>query len=236
MPMPSGSGPNRATRRYRTDTRRISRGLFEAGIILILFGTDPHHRQTGQSGEVAHRRRQQAHRRRPRAGAGRHAQDLQLRGLSQPSGHQELRGQVPRQDRGLDVQRRRRGHHQASQRGRLRHLQRQLHRDQPTGDRRTAASAQPQLPAQHLQRVADVHQPVVRPGLAVHRAVHHLHHRNGLAHRPSASRHRCAQEPLRSVVGSQVQGQDRDHRRLAHRHGDGAAETGHYRRQHVVVR
>ena len=26
-----------------------------------------------------------------------------------------------------------------------------------------------------------LHQPLVRPGLAVHRAVHHLHHRNGLA-------------------------------------------------------
>ena len=75
------------------------------------------------------------------------------------------------------------------------------------------------------QRLADLHQPVVRPGLAVHRAVHHLHHRNRLAQRPSARRHRRTEEPVRIAVGSAVQEQDRDPRRLAHRDGDGVAEA-----------
>ena len=47
----------------------------------------------------------------------------------------------------------------------------------------------------------------------------------GLAQRPSARRHRCAEEPVRVAVGSAVQEQDRDPRRLAHRDGDGVAEA-----------
>ena len=47
------------------------------------------------------------------------------------------------QDRDFDLQRRRRGDHQAPQRGRLRHLQRQLHRDQPPGQRRADPAAEP---------------------------------------------------------------------------------------------
>ena len=34
---------------------------------------------------------------------------------------------------------------------------------------------------EHQERVADLHQPLVRPGVALHRPVHHLHHRHRLA-------------------------------------------------------
>ena len=80
-----------------------------------------------QPGQVAHRRRQQADRRRARAGEGRDAQDLQLRRLPQPAGHQEFEDKYGDQDGGIDLQRQRRGDHQDPQRSRLRHLQRQLH-------------------------------------------------------------------------------------------------------------
>ena len=46
------------------------------------------------------------------------------------------------------------------------------------------------------QRLADVHQPLVRPGVAVHGAVLRLHHRHRVAQRPGARGHRRAVESL----------------------------------------
>ena len=66
-------------------------------------------------------------------------------------------------------------------------------------------------------------EPLVRPGLEVHRAVHRLHDGHRLAHRPGPRRHRRHDEPVRRLLGPQVQGQDRGHRRLAHGHGPGPA-------------
>ena len=43
------------------------------------------------------------------------------------------------------------------------------------------AAAEPQLHPEHQERVAELHQPLVRPGVALHHAVHHLHHRHRLA-------------------------------------------------------
>ena len=80
----------------------------------------------------------------------------------------------------------------------LRHLLRQLHQISRLVDRRAAAPAEPQLHPEHRERVADLHQPLVRPGLALHRAVHHLHHRNRLAHRPGA-RPTSARWPIRTT-------------------------------------
>ena len=126
----------------------------------------------------------------------------------------------------LDVQRHRRGAHQDPRRQRrLRHLLPELRPDQQAGHRQAGPAAQPQLHPEHQQRLADVHQPLVRPGLALHRAVHHLHHRHRLADRPGARRHRRAANPYDVALGPEVQGQDRDHRRLAHRDGDGAAAS-----------
>ena len=167
----------------------------------VVFGTEPDDRRAEQPGQVADRRRQQADRRRPRAGEGRDAQDLQLRRLSQPRSRQGLRGQVRDEDRDLDLQRRRRGDHQTPQRSRLRHLQRQLHRDQPPGEWRAGPAAEPLLHSRHQERVAELHQPLVRPGLAVHRAVHHLHHRNRLADRSGARRYRRDEESVRRRSG-----------------------------------
>ena len=41
--------------------------------------------------------------------------------------------------------------------------------------------AQPQLHPEHQERVAEFHQSLVRPGVALHRALHHLHHRDRMA-------------------------------------------------------
>ena len=51
------------------------------------------------------------------------------------------------------------------------------------------------------QRLADVHEPLVRPGVAVHGALHRLHHRHRLADRPGARRHRRADQSLRRRSG-----------------------------------
>ena len=42
------------------------------------------------------------------------------------------------------------------------------------------AAAQPLLHPEHLPDLGAVHQPVLRPEVAVHRAVHDLHHRHRL--------------------------------------------------------
>ena len=86
------------------------------------------------------------------------------------------------QVRDLDVQRHRRGDHQDPRRQcRLRPLLPELRPDQPAGVRQADSAAEPQLHPEHQERVAELHQPLVRPGLALHRAVHHLHHRHRLA-------------------------------------------------------
>ncbi len=42
-------------------------------------------------------------------------------------------------------------------------------------------AAEPQLHPEHQECLADLHQPLVRPGVALHRALHDLHHRHRLA-------------------------------------------------------
>ena len=113
-----------------------------------------------------------------------------------PQAIKSFEDQARHQDRGLHLQRRRRGDHQAAQWSRLRHLQRQLHRDQPPGGWEAGPTAEPLLHPRHQERVAELHQPLVRPGMALHRAVHHLHDRNRLADRPGARRYRRAEESV----------------------------------------
>ena len=58
---------------------------------------------------------------------------------------------------------------------------------------------QPQLHPEHQERVADLHQPLVRPGMAFLGAELHLHHRHRMADRPGARRHRRLPNPYDSL-------------------------------------
>ena len=122
---------------------------------------------------------------------------VQLRRLPQSGRRQVVRGQVPDQGPDLDVQRHRRGAHEDPRRQRrLRHLLPELRPDQQAGHRRPGPSDQPQLHPEHQQRVAELHQSVVRPGMALLSAELHLHHRHRMAQRPGARQHRRAAQSL----------------------------------------
>ncbi len=156
MPAPNGPGPNRRQFLVRAAILAAAAptlGAFAAACSKppapSRWRRRPQDRLADQPRQVGHPGGQSGDRRRARTGEGRDAQDLQLRRLPQPEGDQGLRGQVRVQDRGVDVQRRRRGDHQAAQRGRLRHLQRQLQRDGQAGVGRTAPPAQPHLHPGH---------------------------------------------------------------------------------------
>ncbi len=203
MPAPHRTRPEsstvpaagRPTGRWNPRARGISRCVFQRGT--VEFGTDPEDRVAAEPGDVGHRERQQADRRRARPREGRHAAALQLRRLHRARRDQVVRGQVLDQGGSVDVQRHRRGHHQDPRRQRrLRHLLPELRPDQPAGQRRVGPSDQPQLRPQHQECLAVLHQPLVRPGVAVHGALHRLHHRHRLAYRPGARRHRRAEESL----------------------------------------
>ena len=178
--VPAASGDSR---RRRTDTRRLPRGVLEVRAVLGTAHADA--RRAGQSGQVADRRRQQGRsptgwrRRRARRSA------LQLRRLHQPRRDQGLRetSTASRSRSRRSTTPTRRSPRSAAARP-LRHLLPELRPDQQAGDGRAHPAAEPQLHHEHRQRLADLHQPLVRPGLALHRAVHHLHHRHRLAHRP----------------------------------------------------
>ena len=155
------------------------------------------HAQAGlaeEPGHLADRRGQPADRRRPDAGEGRDAAALQLRRLHRPGGDQGVREEVRavrREGHRLDVQRHRRGDHQDPRRqGAVRHLLPELRPDQQDGHGQADPAAQPHLHPEHRQRVADLPEPLVRPGLALHRALHRLHDRHRLADRQGARRHR----------------------------------------------
>ncbi len=157
----------------------------------------------GQSGHMGHRRRTTS--RSPTASRPEKGATLQLYSYADyisPDAIKSFEDKYGDQGRGLDVQRHRRGDHQDPRRQRrLRHLLPELRPDQPAGQRRAGAAAEPHLHPEHQERLADLHQPLVRPGVALHRAVHRLHHRHRLAHRPGARRHRRAEEPVRRRSG-----------------------------------
>ena len=75
-------------------------------------------------------------------------------------------------------------------------------------------AAQPQLHPEHHPGLARLHQPVLRPALAVHGPVHDLHDRHRLAQGPRARGSLHDDEPLGHAVAVEVQGQGRDPRRL----------------------
>ena len=114
--------------------------------------------------------------------AGRHPADLYLGGVHQPGRGQLLRQEVQVQDADHHVQHDERGHEQAAQRALVRRAGRP-HRgpDGPDRQHQAGPAAQPLLHPEHLPGLARLHQPVLRPGLAVHGAVHHLHDRDRLA-------------------------------------------------------
>ena len=176
-----------------------------------------------QPGHVGHRRRQPADRRRAPA-RGRAVAALQLRRLHRAGGGEVVRGAVRRRGEDLHLQRHRRGDHQDPHRGgSLRPLLPELRPDRPAGDGQARAADQPQLRRQSRQRLGLLPEPVVRRRGALLRALQRLHDRGGLARRPGARRHRRPRQPLRRAVGPGVRRQGRDHRRLAHRDGDGRA-------------
>ena len=79
----------------------------------------------------------------------------------------------------------------------------------------------------------ELQEPLVRPGLAVLRAVHRLHHRASAgAPTWSPRTSRSATTPTTCSGTTQYKRQHGDHRRLPHRDGDGAAAQRHHRHQH----
>ena len=163
----------------------------------------------------------QPDRRRPAAGEG-PAAPLQLRRLHRSGGREGVREEVRRRRQGLDLQRHRRGADEDPRRCRaVRHLLPELRPDRPDGDRQAHPAAQPQLHRQHRQRVAEF-TTLVRRRVAVLRALQRLHDRDRLA-RPTGSPTTSPRSttPTTLCGTPTYRGKVGDHRRLAHRDGDG---------------
>ena len=92
-------------------------------------------------------------------------------------------------------------------------------------------TAEPQLHPEHQQRLAELPEPVLRPGLALHDAVHGLHHGHRLADRQGQRGHRQAVEPVRRLLGRAVRQEAVGARRLPHDHGHGR-DAQRLRHQH----
>ena len=181
-----------------------------------------HPRRAEPPGHLADQEGQRADRERSDAGARRHAAALQLRRLHRP-GRRSRRFEKKYAQYGVKVKVSTfNDTDEAITKIRtgavpVRHLLPELRPDQPAGRGRADPAAQPQLPDQHRQPVAGVQEPLVRPGLALHRPVHRLHDGHRLARRPGEHRHRRAAQPVRHAVGPEVPRRDRGDRRLAHR-------------------
>ena len=172
------------------------------------------------------------------ARAQRHAQGLQLGRLRQPAEPEELRQEVQLPGRGHHVQHDDRGAGQAQQRaGQLRRVHgRHRGRDRQGGRREADPAAEPQLPAERrAPGLAGVPEPVLRPALAVHGAVHDLHDRHLLAQGPHPRRPGELAQRLRVPLAVQVRGQGRDPRRLPGVAQPGADEERHLRPEHHVA-
>ena len=184
---------------------------------------------SGQPGQVAGLRRQQADRLGPRAREGRDAAALQLGRVHQRGGDQELLQEAQLQLLADDVQHDGGGALQAGQRGaQVRRLLPDRRRARAADRSQADPAAQPQLHPEHRQRLVRLSQSVLRPGLAVHDAVLDLHDRDGVAQGQGESR------PVveHAVAGSAVQGQGRRPRRLPRDDQPGAAAGRQPRPQH----
>ena len=98
-------------------------------------------------------------------------------------------------------------------------------RAEPDGLRQVAAAVQPDLPDQPEEHLARVPRPLVRPGGAVHRSLHRLHHGRWLPRRPR-------QRPVRGLqddLEPRVRRQGRRPRRLRRGAEHGDARLGHHR-------
>ncbi len=169
---------------------------------------EPDARRAGQPGHVGHRRGQQADRRRARAREGRTLKIYNYADYLSPARGEVLRGQVRRQGRDLDVQRRRRGAHQA------RAAASTSTSTTPTTteiSRLVNGGLVRPLNHSYIPNIKNVWPSFTNPWydqeLALHRAVHDLHHRHRLAHRPGARRHRRARRtPTTSLWDPQYKG------------------------------
>ena len=88
-------------------------------------------------------------------------------------------------------------------------------RARPAGRAEDDPAAEPQLHPEHQPGLARLHQPVLRPELAVHRPVHDLHDRASPGGRTTCTENPYTMaNPWAMPWQSQVQGQGRDPRRL----------------------
>ena len=135
-----------------------------------------------QPGAVAALLRQQRHRLGPGPGTGGHAPGLQLGRLRQPGLREQLRQEVQVQGTGHHVQHHGRGDREAAQRAELRRPDgRHRGRARPAHRVQAGPADQPLLHPGHRPGLVRLHQPLLRPGLAVHGAVHDLHDGHVLA-------------------------------------------------------
>ena len=183
----------------------------------------PEDRLAGQPGHLADQRRQPADRRRADAREGRHAAALQLRRLHRARGGQGVREEVRRRRQGLDLQRHRRGADQDPLRRRaVRPLLPELRPDRQAGHGRAAPAAQPQL---HPATSPTCGRASTTPGTTGgwHYTVPYTVYTTGIGWRTDKVTDDIAAlaNPYDVFWDTAYARQDRGHRRLAHRDGDG---------------
>ena len=99
-------------------------------------------------------------------------------------------------------------------RGRLRRLRPDAGQPRSAGRDQADPAAQPQLHPEHRASLARLQEPLLRPGLAVHGALHRLHDRHRLAEGPRRREPGYTGERLPDPVAEEVRRQGRHPRRL----------------------
>ncbi len=186
-----------------------------------------------QPGQMARFPRKHRHRPEPGPRTRRHPADLHLGRLHQPGLCRRLRQEVQGQGAGHHVQHHGRGDVQAAQRAQLRPADRRYRRRaRPAHRVQAGPAAQPLLYPEHHPGLARLHQPVLRPGLAVHGAVHDLYDRDLLAQGPGGREPVHDGQPVGHAVAGQVQGPGRHPGRLPGVDQPGPDEERHLQPQH----
>ena len=177
-----------------------------------------------RSGDAAAVRRPAGRRLRPGARDRRHVPDLQLPRVQRAGRPEGLRQEVRREGRGDHLHHDVRGRRQAEARcHRLRRVLPDAGHPRQGRRRQAPPAGEPELHHRHEQRLAAAAEPVLRPGFAIHRALHGLHDRHHVPRGPGHARER-PQRRLRHALGRGEQGQELHHRRQPRRplHGHAA--------------
>ena len=170
----------------------------------------------GRSGAVAGLQGQPADRERAQAGAERDAQGLQLDRLHEPGLHQQLPEEVQLQGRVDELQHdHRRDLEDQERRGRLRRVRPDSGQPRSAGRDQADPAAQPQLHPEHRAGLARLQEPLLRPRLAVHGALHRLHDRHRLAEGPRRRQPGQLEERLPVPLAEEVRRQGGHPRRLS---------------------